>query len=165
MQCPTDPSTHPIYQHWLYERNVANSIACGRAPDAETILFSDEVDKSNDNGAGDKEFKCRKCRRSLATSAHLVPHTPSDSAKAEKCAHLFLEPLSWMKPELEKGELEGRLVCPNARCGMLVGKYAWQGMRCSCGGWVVPGISITRGRVDEGVRRGAGGEVRKGGKM
>ena len=67
-----------------------------------------------------------------------------------------------MRPELEQGKLDGRLECPNARCGTNVGKYAWQGMRCSCGKWVVPGISLARGRVDEvKSRTGAGGVAGK----
>lgn len=53
-----------------------------------------------------------------------------------------------MRPTLAEGNLEGRLECPNGKCGQNVGKYAWQGMKCSCGEWVVPGISVGRGRVD-----------------
>jgi dual specificity phosphatase 12 len=52
-----------------------------------------------------------------------------------------------MRPELEQGKLEGRLECP--KCHTNVGKYAWQGMQCSCGEWVVPGISLAKGRIDE----------------
>ena len=52
-----------------------------------------------------------------------------------------------MRHELEEGKLEGRLECP--KCKTNVGKYAWQGMQCSCGDWVVPGISLAKGRVDE----------------
>jgi dual specificity phosphatase 12 len=67
-----------------------------------------------------------------------------------------------MRPELEQGKLEGRLECPNQKCRANVGKYAWQGMQCSCGGWVVPGISLSKGRIDEartattGIRRPPG---------
>lgn len=79
--------------------------------------------------------------------------TTSDSAADEsgspECAHHFIDPLSWMREELSRGKLEGKLECPNARCKTLVGKYAWHGMRCSCGGWEVPGISLAKGRVDE----------------
>jgi len=62
-----------------------------------------------------------------------------------------------MKPELEQGKLDGRLECP--KCKTNVGKYAWQGMQCSCGDWVVPGISLAKGRIDEVKSRpqGAGG--------
>lgn len=52
-----------------------------------------------------------------------------------------------MKDELEQGKLEGKLECP--KCKGKVGSYAWQGMKCSCGEWVVPGISLARARVDE----------------
>lgn len=56
-----------------------------------------------------------------------------------------------MRPELEKGLLDGRLECP--KCRALVGKYAWQGMQCTCGDWVVPAISLTKSRIDEGKPR------------
>lgn len=56
-----------------------------------------------------------------------------------------------MRPELEQGKLEGRLECP--KCKTNVGKYAWQGMQCSCGDWMVPGISLAKGRIDEAKAR------------
>lgn len=72
-----------------------------------------------------------------------------NTTSASTCGHLFLDPLSWMRPELSQGKLEGRLECPNVKCGANVGKYAWQGTRCSCGVWVIPAISLQRARVDE----------------
>ena len=103
-------------------------------------------------------FRCRRCRTQLATSAFVVKH---DSQKAMQsshgggasCAHVFVDPLSWMKPELEKGSMSGKLECPNPRCKQNVGKYAWQGMKCSCGEWVVPGISLLRGKLDEVIHK------------
>lgn len=58
--------------------------------------------------------------------------------------------------------LSGRLTCPNAGCGANIGKFAWQGMQCSCGGWVVPAIGLAKARVDIASRmnlqaRGPGG--------
>lgn len=44
--------------------------------------------------------------------------------------------------------LSGRLTCPNPTCGSNVGKFAWQGLRCSCGKWVVPAIGLTKNRID-----------------
>lgn len=83
-------------------------------------------------------------RKTLATSQYLIDHAPESNSS---CAHYFLDPLSWMKAELEQGKLDGRLECP--KCAANVGKYAWQGMRCNCGRWLVPAISLAKGRIDE----------------
>lgn len=117
------------------------------------------------------ELRLQVHRRGLATSQYLLQHqvksigndqtinTPP-IAPSKDCAHYFLDPLSWMRPELEQGKLEGRLECPKCRAN--VGKYAWQGMQCNCGEWVVPGISLSKGRIDEarksiaGIRRPPG---------
>jgi dual specificity phosphatase 12 len=106
-------------------------------------------------------------RRALATSQYLLTHKSPSTVDDETdepisaipvpkkdCAHYFLDPLSWMRPELEHGKLEGRLECP--KCQANVGKYAWQGMQCSCSEWVVPGISLSKGRIDEARKSTAG---------
>ncbi|KIX10316.1 uncharacterized protein Z518_01398 [Rhinocladiella mackenziei CBS 650.93] len=101
------------------------------------------------------ELKCRKCRRLIAKSSFIIPHQPplhrdpSAEASNESCAHVFLHPLSWMRPVLADGGLDGRLACPNPKCGANIGKFAWQGLRCSCGGWVTPGFGIMKSKVDE----------------
>jgi dual specificity phosphatase 12 len=59
-----------------------------------------------------------------------------------------------MRPALEQGLLDGRLECPNLKCHAQIGRYAWQGMKCSCGIWVCPAFSLQKGRVDEIVKRG-----------
>lgn len=95
-------------------------------------------------------IRCRRCRHVLATTPHLIEHETSRSDPASQpCAHIFLHPLSWMRETLAGGELEGRLTCPNKKCGVNVGKFAWQGLRCSCGGWVTPAFAAAKGRVDE----------------
>lgn len=192
MQCPSDPDSHPLYQRWLYQRNVEASLAAGMAPDAEEINFGElklgEKTPSSEESsqAPNLVWRCRRCRTPVATSEYLVDHAPGGSSKhqpakmdpiaslsapeqnglpSSACSHLFLDPLSWMRPELEKGLLSGRLECPNTRCGQNVGKYAWHGMKCSCGEWIVPAITIARGRVDEtksrpgAVGRNAGGKI------
>ena len=165
MATPDDVEATPAYQCWLYQREVEMSRACGQAPEAEKIRFEDE----HESGANDAAFelRCRKCRsvcrqcpgrrylltlnrRPLATSQYLITHRQSQQTgknSSASCAHYFLDPLSWMRPELEQGKLDGRLECP--KCKTNVGKYAWQGMQCSCGDWVVPGISLAKGRIDE----------------
>lgn len=112
--------------------------------------------------------KCRKCRHVLATTAYILNHAPPphkdpnfdtrpDAQTGEtplpppQCAHIFLHPLSWMREALSEGKMDGRLGCPNKKCGANIGKFAWTGLRCSCGGWVTPGFALTRARVDENI--------------
>ena len=178
MKCPSSQDAldnHPLYQRWLYRRNVEASVAAGVAPEVSELHFGDEggampINLAAEEGPTDTlsgehpteptmSYRCRRCRTPLATSAYLVPHNPKRPAASQPCAHLHLTPLSWMRPELEQGQLEGRLECPNQKCRQSVGRYAWQGLKCSCGEWVVPGMTLGRGRIDE-VKRpkvGVGG--------
>lgn len=109
--------------------------------------------------APEVDIKCRKCRWLVAKSNFILRHQPpphrDPTAAGEACAHIFLHPLSWMKGALGEGTLDGRLTCPNPKCGANIGKFAWQGLRCSCGGWVTPGFGVGKAKVDEvPVRKG-----------
>ncbi|KAK0724620.1 protein-tyrosine phosphatase-like protein [Lasiosphaeris hirsuta] len=157
MGCPADSDDavdrHPVYQRWLYRREVDNAAQIGRAPD--WIRFEDE-EAGKDGGAvpgedSGLELKCKKCRRVLVTKPFIVPHQGRNKEERPDCPHVFIEALSWMRPVLEEGLLEGRLVCPTAKCGASVGRYAWQGFKCSCGEWVAPAISLQKSKVDEMV--------------
>ncbi|KAL7943970.1 tyrosine protein phosphatase [Trichoderma barbatum] len=162
MGCPADGDieTQPIYQRWLYQRAAKESLAVGQAP--SQLWFEDEAAEaaqtkpsaSSSAPAPDRKLRCKKCRRILATAPFIVPHQPGDDAAAP-CQHLFVEPLSWMRAELEKGELSGRLSCPNPKCGAGVGRYDWKGFRCSCGSRQDPAFSLQKARVDEEVSRAA----------
>lgn len=115
-------------------------------------------------------------RRQLATVGFVVPHEPSQQQLQSRhrfqhqvspsaCSHIFLHPLTWMRPSLfptsEEGSptespLAGRLTCPNKSCSANIGKFAWPGMQCNCGTWVVPAIALAKARVDVidiGVRK------------
>ncbi|KAI2624719.1 dual specificity protein phosphatase 12 [Hypomontagnella submonticulosa] len=163
MGCPADDDSsveqHPVYQKWLYERMLKESRDCHQAPEAEHIRFEDEVDPGKEGPEDEaekkdgKEIRCKKCRRILATPKFVVPHAPTGQQELPNCAHVFIETLSWMRPALEEGTLEGRLSCPNTKCGATVGRFAWQGLRCSCSEWVVPAFSLNRSRVDEVATR------------
>ena len=63
------------------------------------------------------------------------------------CSSYFTEPLSWMQDLLEPGDLGGRIVCPNKRCGAKLGSFDWAGVQCSCGSWVVPGFALNVSKV------------------
>lgn len=135
-----------------------------------------------------KDLMLTCCRRVLATAAFIIEHEKDSQTKAAKkqtgaeCAHIFLQPLTWMRPCLfpgstsstsagasglsevdsqEDGPLSGRLTCPNPKCDSIVGKFAWQGMPCSCGKWVVPAMGVARAKVDvvEKTARKAAGSV------
>lgn len=71
-----------------------------------------------------------------------------------------------MQPFLEKGQLAGKIICPNPKCGAKLGNYDWAGVNCSCKEWVTPvsmyldsrvacltltfqGFCIHRSKVDE----------------
>lgn len=134
--------------------------------DDPTEITNPDITLSSPSPAGpvpaNLEIKCRKCRRLLAKSTFILPHRPpphrdpsaNAAAGADPCAHIFLHPLSWMRPLLAQGALDGRLTCPTGWCGANIGKFAWQGLRCSCGGWVTPGFGLAKAKVDEAVRAG-----------
>ena len=153
MGSPNMVENNPVYKRWLYDRELHASRAVKQAPDADKINFADEH-AENASGQG-LNLRCKKCRQPLATSQFLVAHQPTEKlddpsstpVPPSACSHYFVEPLRWMKIELDQGKLDGRLECP--KCKSNVGKYAWQGMHCSCGDWVVPGISLAKGRIDE----------------
>lgn len=104
-----------------------------------------------------RNFRLTSNSRTLATTPYLVTHVPTavtspglpPAPTHSACTHHFLHPLSWMRPALDQGLLNGRLECPNPKCLAQIGRYAWQGMRCSCGVWVCPAFSLQKGRVDE----------------
>ncbi|OCF43584.1 hypothetical protein I317_02602 [Kwoniella heveanensis CBS 569] len=66
-----------------------------------------------------------------------------------KCSGYFVEPLTWMEPVLSKGQIAGKLVCPNEKCGVKIGNFDWAGVQCGCREWVTPGFCIHRSKVDE----------------
>ncbi|KAI0513095.1 protein-tyrosine phosphatase-like protein [Xylaria bambusicola] len=161
MGCPAGDDgaveRHPIYQKWLYDGMLQEARDMRMAPDADQIRFEDEVrgeEKGQENATvarseEAKEVRCKKCRRTLATPNFLVSHSPTGQSASSNCAHIFIDTLSWMRPLLEDGALDGRLVCPNSKCGATVGRFAWQGLQCTCKQWVVPAFSLNRSRVDE----------------
>ena len=54
------------------------------------------------------------------------------------CSGYFVEPMKWMDFFLQDGQMAGKIVCPNKKCGAKLGNYDWAGVCCSCKQWVVP---------------------------
>ena len=110
-------------------------------------------------------YKCRKCRRTLATAFNMLPHvrgeTPnwmddkwarlseedviddaSSPAGLDLCSQsVFITPVGWMETEI-KQNLSGKLYCPN--CQVRVGTYSWvMGDLCKgCGATVLPAFQL-----------------------
>lgn len=151
MGCPADSDDavekEPVYQRWLYKREVEDAVRVGCAPDQ--IRFEDlEAEKENKKpNVGGVSIRCKRCRCTLATQSFIVKH--QGKLVPANCPHVFIEALSWMRSMLEEGALDGRLYCPNKSCKLNVGRYAWQGFKCSCGEWVAPAFSLQKKHVDE----------------
>lgn len=84
-------------------------------------------------------------------SPNATPAPNSPILVNPKCSGYFVEPLKWMDTFLEKGELSGKIICPNKKCNAKLGNYDWAGLCCGCKEWVVPGFCISRSKVDEVV--------------
>ncbi|KAI0136757.1 tyrosine-protein phosphatase YVH1 [Xylariales sp. AK1849] len=174
MACPVDDDgaveSHPIYQKWLYENKLKEARDLGMAPEADWIRFEDEAQQVTEGPADPaqittpaQELRCKKCRRVVANSQFVVDHQGVGITEnaVTPCPHIFVETLSWMRPALENGALDGRLNCPNTKCSATIGRFAWQGFKCSCGEWVCPAFSLNRSRVDEVNVRPAGMGIRQ----
>ncbi|KAF5379079.1 hypothetical protein D9615_005973 [Tricholomella constricta] len=86
-----------------------------------------------------------------SSSKSPAPHSAPILANP-KCSGYFVEPMKWMDPFLSTGQLAGKIVCPNTKCGAKLGNYDWAGVCCGCKEWVVPGFCINRSKVDEIVK-------------
>ncbi|KAI0825190.1 hypothetical protein BC628DRAFT_1410586 [Trametes gibbosa] len=87
---------------------------------------------------------------SARSSNYFVPVSPPILINP-KCSGYFVEPMKWMEPFLDQGNMAGKITCPNKKCGAKLGNYDWAGVCCSCKEWVVPGFCIHRSKVDEVV--------------
>ena len=43
-----------------------------------------------------------------------------------------------MEHFLSAGQLSGKIICPNKKCGAKLGNYDWAGVCCGCKQWVTP---------------------------
>ncbi|KAJ2933914.1 hypothetical protein H1R20_g3153, partial [Candolleomyces eurysporus] len=115
-------------------------------------------------------IRCKMCRQELATKEHMLGHgevgffpptpgsPPADPTETAisvpilinpLCSGYFVEPLKWMNEFLKKGEVSGKILCPNKRCKAKLGNYDWAGVGCGCGQWATPAFCLNRSKVDE----------------
>ncbi|GMK53971.1 hypothetical protein CspeluHIS016_0105570 [Cutaneotrichosporon spelunceum] len=122
----------------------------GIPPSAPTTSDRSPVEKPADKPA---------TRSRAGSSLQFTPATPAFGAGGlsgpppilvnPKCSGYFVEPLTWMQPVLANGNITGKLVCPNPKCGVKIGNYDWAGAQCGCKDWVTPGFCLSRSKVEE----------------
>lgn len=104
-------------------------------------------------------YRCRKCRRLLATQSNVVPVTEGPGSVAfkyrkrakggggqgEDQGSLWVTPMQWMQ-ELSNGETQGKLYCPS--CKARLGSYNWAGSQSESGAWVTPAFQLHHSKID-----------------
>ena len=100
MHMPVDVEGSPIYQRWLYQREVRLSSECGQAPDADKIRFEDEhVEVKDEAERAEKELRCKKCRYDTSTLSSgsferhrsiLLPPSPKPMMMSDCFRHAWL---------------------------------------------------------------------------
>ncbi|KAK9124830.1 hypothetical protein Scep_013676 [Stephania cephalantha] len=133
----------------------------GADPGFPTAAVSSET--SNGLGKSTTAYRCKKCRRVVASQENVIEHMPGegescfewqkrkggnpfDRSDNHDCSSIFVEPLRWMTT-VEDGGLEGKLLC--VHCDSRLGYFNWSGIQCSCGSWITPAFQLHKSRVDE----------------
>ncbi|XP_047946993.1 probable inactive dual specificity protein phosphatase-like At4g18593 [Salvia hispanica] len=123
-----------------------------------------EADLNNSAVASDPKplvtYRCKKCRRLVASEDHIVCHERGGGQKSFKwkkrsadtdvqvleCSSIFVEPMKWMEA-LEEGCVGDKLQCIG--CKARLGSFNWAGMQCNCGAWINPAFQLHKSRLDE----------------
>lgn len=163
---------HQLYKQWRLSNSVKLDPTGDEILENDETFKQDEEKKLSEMTEEELSqvfiIRCKKCRQKLASSISLINHKPPSRESSEghfirraagsrriidiqksqdQCSHYFVEPLNWMKEELQgKQELEGKFSCPT--CDSKVGGYNWKGSRCSCGKWMVPAIHLQTAKTD-----------------
>lgn len=162
-----------LYNQWKLANSAKSDPTNKDMLSKDNVYDSNADEKINEMSENELNnitmIRCKKCRQKLALSTSFVKHVPPSRESSEghfikrssgsrriismeksqdQCSHFFVDPLNWMKEELQtKQNLEGKFFCPN--CKSKVGGYNWKGSRCSCGKWMVPAIHLQTAKVDE----------------
>ncbi|CAK9237404.1 unnamed protein product [Sphagnum troendelagicum] len=130
------------------------------------------TNKPNSQDSGDQQavidrpskvYRCKKCRRVVASEENVITHIPGagvtsfkwrkrgvqvsgkDELVQPECTSIFVQPMQWMTP-VQEGLVESKLQC--IKCEARLGNFNWAGMQCSCGAWVNPAFQLHKGRID-----------------
>lgn len=113
------------------------------ATSAEANLEEEGNDTATvDDNQSKTGASCARCRNPLLTQEQ-VEHA---HGYMDRCHSLMLaECVRWML-EQQPGKQQGKLNCPF--CSQRVGAFAWHGLCCDCGQWVVPAFQLQRSKID-----------------
>ena len=120
---------------------------------------------NSDNPEGGN-YRCRRCGTAVFNSTDLVEHErgrgviefvdhegvqrrKGEPKKEAKNCHdsIFVDPLPWMSEVIL--QMDGKINCPNPKCGSKLGSFTWVGDRCRCGRWVTPAFHMLPDRVEQ----------------
>ena len=100
-------------------------------------------------------YKCKKCRKTLATDVNVFNHHPLESEihlsfetfkESINCCKngIFLENMDWMTSDSLQSD---KLSCD--KCGSKIGSFSWtKKVSCPCGTSMIPGFFINMKRID-----------------
>lgn len=107
-------------------------------------------------------YRCKRCRRIVASEENIVPHERGkgeqcfkwnkksvDSCKNQEppeCSSIFVEPMKWMLT-VQEGFVGEKLQCMG--CKARLGSFNWAGMQCNCGTWINPAFLLHKNKLDE----------------
>lgn len=104
-------------------------------------------------------YRCKKCRRLVASEENIVPHEQGKGEQCFKrkkrsemenepaeCSSLFVESMKWMQ-SVQEGFVGEKLQCMG--CKARLGSFNWAGLQCSCGAWVTPAFQLHKSRLDK----------------
>merc|ERR1712223_1858550 len=156
------------------QNTTTSETSLSSTPNSDVSSGGDSSNSPNGNKglpSRQTQYKCKKCRFTLAASNNVLPHWPGDTitwsklmnkmlecesaeetqnivrSKYVDCKNgIFLEPLKWM--EVCNSVSESRLFC--AKCGSKLGTYSWDSaIKCPCGASMAPGFFVNLNRVDK----------------
>eukprot|EP00917_Polyrhabdina_sp_WS-2016_P029500 GHVP01062890.1.p1 GENE.GHVP01062890.1~~GHVP01062890.1.p1 ORF type:complete len:102 (+),score=11.28 GHVP01062890.1:373-678(+) len=88
-------------------------------------------------------YKCKYCRFLICEDKDIVHGNNQKKEDGKKCTSYFLN------ETYEKwghGFMSKKLECLN--CKKKIGQLTWIGLKCGCGEWIVPAITVNYKAVD-----------------
>ncbi|GMI55707.1 hypothetical protein ScalyP_jg5013 [Parmales sp. scaly parma] len=126
-------------------------------------------------GRDQPHFRCRTCRTPLFTAQQFEdpPHSPATHSfnrrqksgnyqvEGHSCESFFINVDSLPVDHfirtgtksngmlsLDEGAQDGKLHCPNDKCGGKIGSFVMYGKQCSCGTYITPAVMVGKSKVD-----------------